>query len=195
MDGLLELIQEYGLWVYLLLFAYCALKSGALPLFAGYAAQAGALELLPVVVATFAGGYLGDEARFTLARRYGDGWADERPRIQKAMATAKALVARYGWAYIFLYRYPKGMRTIGALPLGLGTMRWGTFTLLNAASALVWTFALVAVGFAFGAQVEHAVRTSWGAASIILLGLMVSAIAFAWWRIDQVRSSAPSLTQ
>ena len=49
MEGLLELIQEYGLWVYLLLFAYCALKSGALPLFAGYAAQAGALELLPVV--------------------------------------------------------------------------------------------------------------------------------------------------
>ncbi|CAM3556239.1 MAG: hypothetical protein JJ883_19265 [Thalassospira sp.] len=32
MNGLLELIQEYGNWIYLLLFAYCALKSGALPL-------------------------------------------------------------------------------------------------------------------------------------------------------------------
>ncbi|WP_218940347.1 hypothetical protein [Denitrobaculum tricleocarpae] len=30
---------------YLLLFAYCALKSGTLPLFAGYAAQAGALPV------------------------------------------------------------------------------------------------------------------------------------------------------
>lgn len=193
MDGLLELIQEYGLWIYLLLFAYCALKSGALPLFAGYAAQAGALELLPVVVATYAGGYLGDEARFALARRYGDTWAHKWPRFQKAVTTAKALVLRYGWVYIFLYRYPKGMRTIGALPVGLGAMRWSTFTALNAASAIVWTFALVSVGFAFGAQVEHAVRTGWGATSVVLLVLMVAAITYAWWRVNRVRSSAPSI--
>lgn len=187
MDGLLDLIREYGLWVYLLLFAYCALKSGALPLFAGYAAQAGALEIIPVVAATFAGGYLGDEARFAVARRYGDAWASKWPRVQKAIATAQILVARYGWAYIFLYRYPKGMRTIGAIPIGLSSMSWGKFTALNAASALVWTFALVAVGFMFGAQIEHAVTTNWGAASVFLLVLMVGGIVYAWWRVNRVR--------
>lgn len=186
MDSLLELIQEYGVWVYLLLFAYCALKSGTLPLFAGYAAQAGALELVPVAAAAFAGGYLGDEARFALARRYGDTWAKMWPRVQRAIATAKALVAQYGWAYIFLYRYPKGMRTIGALPVGLGAMPWATFTILNAASAAVWTFALVAVGFAFGAQVENAVDTGWGAVSVLLLVLMIIGIVYAWWRINRI---------
>lgn len=190
MDGLLELIQEYGVWVYLLLFAYCALKSGALPLFAGYAAQAGALELGPVAAAAFAGGYLGDEVRFALARRYGDTWANKWPRVQRAIATAKTLVARYGWAYIFLYRYPKGMRTIGALPIGLGAMPWGTFTRLNAASAAVWTFALVAVGFAFGAQVENAVKTGWGAASVFLLVLMIIGITYAWWRVNRVQTKS-----
>jgi hypothetical protein len=35
---LLTLLQQHGLFVYLLLFGYCALKSGWLPLFAGYAA-------------------------------------------------------------------------------------------------------------------------------------------------------------
>lgn len=186
MESLLEIIQEYGVWVYALLFAYCALKSGALPLFAGYAAHAGALELMPVAAAAFAGGYLGDEARFTVARRYGDAWANKWPRVQRAIATAKALVARYGWAYIFLYRYPKGMRTVGALPIGLGAMPWGTFTILNAASAAVWTFALVAVGYAFGAQVENAVETGWGAASLFLLVLMVIGIFYAWRRIQRI---------
>ena len=38
------------------------------------------------------------------------------------MGRAQRLMARYGALYIFLYRYPKGMRTIGALPLDLGDM-------------------------------------------------------------------------
>ena len=186
MNGLLELIQEYGTWIYLLLFAYCALKSGALPLFAGYAAYAGALELAPVAVATFAGGYLGDEARFALTRRYGDAWATRWPRIQSAIEGARLLVAKYGWAYIFLYRYPKGMRTVGALPIGLGSMSWIKFTCLNAASALLWTFALVAVGFVFGAQIEHAVSEGWGFASVVLLVLMLAGIFYAWRRLNQL---------
>jgi membrane-associated protein len=42
METVLALVRDYGTAVYVLLFAYCALKSGSLPLFAGYAAQTGA---------------------------------------------------------------------------------------------------------------------------------------------------------
>jgi len=184
---LLDLVRDYGLWIYLFLFAYCALKSGALPLFAGYAAQANVLELVPVAAATFAGGYLGDELRFAIARRYGDAWSGKWPRLRKAISTAKALVARYGWAYVFLYRYPKGMRTIGALPMGLGSISWPVFTSLNAASALLWTSILVGIGFAFGAQVERAVTDGWGFASILLLAVMVLGILYASWRVNRVK--------
>ncbi len=188
MSVLLDLVRDYGLWIYLLLFAYCALKSGALPLFAGYAAQADALELVPVVAATFAGGYLGDEIRFAIARRYGDTWSERWPRLRKAISAAKALVARYGWAYVFLYRYPKGMRTIGALPMGLGSVSWRTFTALNAGSATLWTLILVGTGFAFGAQVEQAVGAGWGIASTLLLAIMVIGILYAWWRVNRINA-------
>lgn len=57
MEGVLALIEQYGLLVYLLLFGYCALKSGWLPLFAGYAAHTGALYVGFVALATFMGGY------------------------------------------------------------------------------------------------------------------------------------------
>lgn len=46
LEAFLTLISQYGTLVYLLLFAYCALKSGSLPLFGGYAAHTGALDPL-----------------------------------------------------------------------------------------------------------------------------------------------------
>lgn len=188
LDVLLGLVSDYGIWIYILLFLYCALKSGALPLFAGYAAQADILELLPVVLATFAGGFLGDEVRFAVARRYGDSWSNKWQWLSKAVSTAKVLVARYGWVYVFLYRYPKGMRTIGALPMGLGTLSWYKFTVLNAASAFLWTSILVGIGYLFGAQIENSINDNWGIASVLLLVLMASGILYAWYSVSRVGS-------
>jgi membrane-associated protein len=178
-----EFIQSYGIWVYLLLFMYCAIKSGSLPLFAGYAAQADLLALVPLIVATFAGGYLGDEFRFAVSRRYGESWATKWPRIGKALSDAQLLVSKYGWLYIFVYRYPKGMRTIGALPVGLGSMRWPTFTLLNAASAASWAILLVGMGYLFGAQIERSVEKGWGPLSLVLTVAMLLALYLAWRRL------------
>ena len=188
MDAVLSLIDDYGIWVYLLLFGYCALKSGALPLFGGLAAQAGALDLGLVAVATFAGGYIGDEVRFAVARRYGTGFLASKPRLTSLMKKASALLERHGSAYIFLYRYPKGMRTIGALPVGLTSITWPRFTILNATSALLWAALLIGVGYIFGEAVEQAVNDGWGMWSVGFLILFLAATAFAWWRISSSTS-------
>ncbi len=190
MDTVLSLINDYGVFVYLLLFGYCALKSGALPLFGGFAAQTGALDLGLVAVATFGGGYVGDEVRFAVARRYGSGFLASKPRLAALMTKASALLDRYGAAYIFLYRYPKGMRTIGALPVGLTRITWPRFTILNAASALLWAVMLIGAGYLFGEGVEHAVKDGWGLWSVGLLVLFLGSTAFAWWRISN-RSDKP----
>ncbi len=184
MDAVLTLINDYGVWVYLLLFGYCALKSGALPLFGGFAAQTGALDLGLVALATFAGGYIGDEARFAVARRYGTDFLTSKPRLDALMKTAAALLDRYGAAYIFLYRYPKGMRTIGALPVGLSNVTWLRFTILNALSALLWAGLLIGAGYLFGEAVEQAVKDGWGIWSVGLLVPFLGATAFAWWRVS-----------
>ena len=177
MESLLTLIGEYGTAVYIILFLYCALKSGALPLFGGYAAQQGVLDPVLVSVAALAGGYLGDELRFGVARRYGTAWVTGRPRLASWMERCERLLERYGVAYMFLYRYPKGMRTIGALPVGMTDISWRRFTLLNAASAIVWAILLVGVGYVFGEAIETVVAKGWGLASVILL---VFSVALIW---------------
>ena len=191
METVMALVRDYGTAVYLLLFAYCALKSGSLPLFAGYAAQTGALDVATVAAATFAGGYLGDEARFALARRHGHRLSTGRPRIARMIARGTELLDRHGLIYLFLYRYPKGMRTIGALPVGLTTMPWRNFSALNAASAALWTGLLVGAGYVFGRQMEQAVAANWAAGSVALLAAFLALAGLAWWRLSRLSARKP----
>ena len=190
MTQILEIVREYGNLVYVILFAYAALKSGSLPLFAGIAAQAGALDPVAAGSAAFAGGYLGDEARFWASRRYGDRIVARYGWLAPYFDRATAMLSRYGHWYIFLYRYPKGMRTVGAFPIGLTSILWIKFTLLNAASALVWAVLLVGSGYVLGSAIADAVEVNFGIASIALLvvGLVVLVLGFRFTAVRETRT-------
>ena len=188
MEGVLALIQQYGLLVYLLLFGYCALKSGWLPLFAGYAAQTGALSIDFVVLAVYMGGYLGDELRFALARAYGTAWLEKPNRLGRLFKKASELANRYGTAYIFLYRYPKGLRTIGALPIGLTSISWPRFSLLNACSAVVWAIVLVGGGFTFGATFDSLGVENLTALSLLFLCVFLITLYRLWSQTAEVKT-------
>lgn len=191
MEQLLNWIEINQSLVYVLLFGYCALKSGALPLLAGVLVQQGALDLAPVVVASFLGGYLGDEIRFAVARRYGGGLFASKPKWRAYVDRATMAMERYGPAYIFLYRYPKGMRTIGALPVGLSQMSWASFTILNALSAALWCGILVGLGVLLGEQVSQAVESWWGVGSVALLVAFIATSAIVLRRIGAKQLGDP----
>lgn len=180
MQDILALIRDYGVVTYALLFAYCVFKSGTLPIFAGYAAKAGALDIGVVFLAVVAGGYLGDEVRFTLARRHGAGRLGKSERWKRALEIGKLLIERHGAFYIFAYRYPKGLRTIGALPIGLTPMLWLRFTILNLASAFVWATLLVGAGYMLGHLFEAGAGMWWGQIGVLLLALFVLLCVYAW---------------
>lgn len=180
MEGFLELLNQYGAIVYAILFGYSALKSGWLPLFAGYAAHIGALDVRLVALAAFAGGYLGDEFRFAIARAYGTRWFERTNRFGRLFRRARGLAHRYGATYIFIYRYPKGLRTVGALPIGLTEMRWHRFTVLNASSALLWVIVLVGGGYTFGATFDALGVKYLSAVSILLLCVFLISFYRIW---------------
>lgn len=187
MQDIMAWIEVNRFLAYGLVFAYCALKSGVLPFFAGMAASSGILDVAAVAMATFLGGYLGDEVRFFIARRHGHKLSFTTSRLQRALKTTRVLMDRYGAGYMFVYRYPKGMRTIGALPVGLTDIHWLRFTCLNAASAAAWTTLLVGAGYLFGAQLADAMEHGWSLFSVILLAAFCSA---GWLMIRRLRATA-----
>ncbi|WP_169543166.1 DedA family protein [Sneathiella aquimaris] len=173
MQQILTWLEMNEALVYGMVFSYCALKSGALPFLAAALAPQAALDPYLIGGAAFLGGYLGDELRFAVARKYGEGLVTRFPKLSKPMEATRRLIDRYGVTYIFMYRYPKGMRTIGALPVGLTPMPWFQFTMLNAASALLWASILVGCGYFLGVQLAETIAAGWGAASMTLLLLFI----------------------
>lgn len=184
MEGFVLLLTHYGTTVYVLLFGYCAVKSGWLPLFAGYAAFLGALDIRIVALVTFLGGFLGDEIRFSIARAYGVRWLEKTNLFGRLFNRARFLAQRYGTAYIFVYRYPKGLRTIGALPMGLTDMSRGWFTLLNASSATLWVAALVGSGYVYGRTFDSLGVENLAAISFLMLFIFLIAL-YKVWRSEQ----------
>ena len=176
MDILLNWVSSNSSIVYVFLFAYCFLKSGALPLFAGVLVGTGSLTIGPVVAACFLGAYLGDELRFFLGRKYAEPIKAKWPKTSRFIETGRALLTRYGQWYIFLYRYPKGMRTIGAFPVGMSDMTYKRFFLLNSASATIWVTLLVGAGFWFGSNAEKFGHEYYGLISIILFLIFLAVI-------------------
>ena len=80
-------------------------------------------------------------------------------------------MARYGALHVLIYRYPKGMRTIGAIPVGLGEMPWIMFTCLNPTSAALWTNILVLGGYSFGDLISSSSERGWLFLSILFLAV------------------------
>lgn len=188
MDSITELLKNYGEIFYVLILIYCALKSGWLPLFAGYAAYSELLSLGYVVMVTFWGGYLGDELRFYVARRYGVTWIKSATTIGKLFEKAKRLASQYGIRYIFFYRYPKGLRTIGAIPIGLTDISWSTFTIVNASSAAIWTIILVGSGYLFGEWFEQLGIENLTAFSIVLMLIFLLSLYRIWRKPEQLKN-------
>ena len=189
MQELMALIEQYGVLIYVLLFVYCAMKSGILPLFAGYAAQVGALDIVIVASATLAGGFLGDEIRFWVARNYGIGFLEKKPRLRKIADHATRMLERYGTAYIFIYRYPKGLRTVGALPVGLTSLSRSKFTVLNFASAALWTNILIGGGYAFGNLIEQSIAGTWAVFSLLALMVFIGIVFFILKKSREVQDA------
>ncbi|WP_227711695.1 DedA family protein [Sneathiella sp. P13V-1] len=182
MDVIENIIRDYGVGIYLIIFGYCFLKSGLLPLLAGYGAQLGWLDTPSVISAVILGGYLGDELRFYLSRKYGLSLVNNRPRIKSMFLRAQSMFEKYGALYILLYRYPKGMRTIGALPIGITDIAWAHFTVLNALSTLIWACLLVGGGYLFGAKLETYLLEIWQELAVIMFIAFVIWIVVLWRR-------------
>jgi membrane protein DedA with SNARE-associated domain len=178
LQQILDLVREQGNAIYILVATGAFWNSMLMPLFAGYAVHLGALDYWTTVLAVFAGGVIGDEVRFWLARRFGPQLFDSMPRFRNGIQRAARVVDKHQWWMMFVYRYPHGIRGLAGFAFGLSTMPRARFTALSIASAILWSNLLVGVGYAFAHISDKALGET---ATTTAFGLMVVFLIIAWY--------------
>lgn len=145
------LIEHYG---YLVVLLGAVLEGEAVLILAAAAARLGYLHLPWVLAAAAVGAFVGDNIYFYVGRRYGARATDRFPRLKEAIPRVDALVARWRWGAVIALRFLYGLRTIGPIAIGAGTMPRWQFVAANAIGAVLWAALVGSIGFAAGHAAE-----------------------------------------
>jgi membrane-associated protein len=165
---LIELVSEYGRWIYALLFAVVFAETGLVvtPLLpgdsllfaAGAIAATGALDVWLLIVLLSAAAVLGDAVNYAIGRRVGpmifraEDTASRWHRLlnRQHLARAHEFFERYGGKAIVLGRFVPIVRTFVPFVAGAGTMTYGTFAFYNVFGAILWVTVCTLAGYTFG---------------------------------------------
>lgn len=194
-ETLLALVPTYGLWVVACSVALSCLAlplpSSVLVMAAGGFAAAGDLHYGELVLATFAGFVVGDQAVYALARRGGPplvALLTRRPRAATVLESAQALIDRHGVLAIFLSRTLLSPLCAwvsclcGALRFG-----WARYSVAAALGALCWSIAYSYLGYAFAGYVLEIALVIGHSIGFVLSGVAVAALL--WWLLRGARST------
>lgn len=156
-----ELIAEYGLWTYAVLFAIVFCETGlvvtpflpgdSLLFAAGAFARVGDLNLLLLLVLLTIAAIAGDAVNYAVGNFMGpkvlgrDGRFIKRRYLEKT----EEFYARYGGKTIIIARFIPIVRTFAPFLAGVGSMRYRDFAAYNVVGAVVWVVLFTVGGYFF----------------------------------------------
>lgn len=185
-------VQNYGAWVYALLFLIIFVETGlvVMPFLPGdsllfiVGALCGA-ELLSWPLATglmLAAAILGDQVNYSIGRYFGPKvfqWENSRFFNRNAFNQAHDFYERYGGITIIIARFMPFIRTFAPFVAGVAEMTRSKFTAYNVVGGFIWVVGLTTAGYFLGNLPfvqTHLSKFIW--ALIIVPGLI--AIFGAW---------------
>lgn len=198
---LAEFVQNYGMWVYALLFVIVFVETGlvvmpflpgdSLLFVVGALAGTGAMNLPLAIGVLLVAAIAGDQVNYTIGRYIGPKvfqWEDSRWFNRKAFDAAHNFYEKHGGITIILARFMPFIRTFAPFVAGVAHMSRATFTAYNVVGALIWVVGLTTVGFLFGNLPfvqQHLSKIIW--ALILVPGLI--ALFGAWKASRQERAA------
>ncbi len=157
------LIQQFGVWSYVLLFLVIFAETGLvvtpfLPgdslLFAiGAFAARGSLELWAVLLILVAAAIIGDSVNYTIGRRFGQWFITKtngRFIKKEHLEKTEKFYAKYGAKTIVLARFVPIVRTLAPFVAGVGKMEYKKFLFFNVFGGILWVVLFVIAGYLFG---------------------------------------------
>jgi membrane-associated protein len=185
-------IQNYGLWVYALLFLIIFVETGvvvmpflpgdSLLFVVGAMCGTGLMHYGWSVGLLLAAAILGNQSNYTIGRFVGPKvfqWEDSRWFNKKAFNQAHAFYEQYGGITIVAARFMPFLRTFAPFVAGVAQMTRARFVLYDVLGGTLWVVGIISVGYFFGniPWVKlHLDKIIW--AMILIPGLVI--LAGAW---------------
>ena len=163
-DQHLELfVQNYGVWVYALLFAIIFIETGvvvmpflpgdSLLFVAGAMCGIGLMQYEILVPLLFVAAVMGNQCNYAIGRTIGPRvfqWDNSRWFNRRAFDQAHAFYEKYGGITIVAARFMPFLRTFAPFVAGVAQMTRRKFTLYDVTGGALWVGGIVTVGYFFG---------------------------------------------
>jgi len=156
-------VQDYGTWVYALLFAVIFVETGvvvmpflpgdSLLFVVGALCGVGLMNLPLAMALLIAAAVLGNQCNYTIGRTLGArvfGWNQSRFFNRSAFDRTHAFYERYGGFTLIAGRFMPFVRTFAPFVAGVAQMTRSRFTLFDVTGAVLWIGSLTTAGYLFG---------------------------------------------
>jgi len=186
-------VQEYGLWIYAILFAIIFCETGlvvtpilpgdSLLFVAGAIAAVGDLEIHVLVGLLVLAAFLGNMVNYGIGRWLGRKFfVDRKSKLLNPvhLEKAHAFYEHHGGKAIVISRFLPIIRTYVPFVAGMGGMETGRFTAFNIGGAIAWVASLCYAGYFFG-NIPW-IRANLTAIIVGIIAVSMVPVAIAWFR-------------
>jgi membrane-associated protein len=199
-----ELIRDYGLWTYLILFLIIFCETGlvitpflpgdSLLFAAGTFAARGDLNVWWLFILLTVAAIIGDTVNYWIGHYVGPKvFYKENVRFlnKKHLERTHAFYEKYGGKTIIIARFIPIIRTFAPFVAGIGSMTYWRFITYNVVGGILWVGICVFAGFFFG-NIEIVQRNfSLVVIAIIFISVLPVIIEFIRHRMSRAKAAAP----
>lgn len=190
-DYLGKIIDLFGIWTYVILFAVIFAETGlvitpflpgdSLIFIVGAFSGTGHLNLLISYIVLLSAAILGDSVNYWLGNKLGPKvFSKENSRIfnKSYLEKTREFYKKYGSKTIIIARFVPIVRTFAPFVAGIGKMDYKTFLTYNIIGAFIWVTSLMLAGYFFG---NHPfIKNNFETAIFVIIGISILPILFEY---------------
>ena len=189
-EYLANIITQYGIWTYGILFLVIFVETGlvvmpflpgdSLLFAAGTFAALGALNIWVLIGLMIVAAVVGDAVNYTIGHYLGERAYNIKWIKKEYLEKTHAFFEKHGGKAIFLARFVPIVRTFAPFVAGIGKMTYGYFATYNVVGGITWVMTFSLLGYFFGNIPFVKANFEFVIVAIILISVVPMFIE--WWK-------------